>query len=415
MIICVPFEKVAPKGCEESEEETTYQFSYIEGSLVAKECTGCGNLLTYQYDFQYDDSQVIENYTLKGGDVLGFAMKGCLGEYADQRAGDDVYLYEDEDGGQVLVSQHGCEYPIEVEAVDCESLPEQATIVLIGCAESVLSKLGGEEGQVVMFNSGSTVSAADLPVYDPCDELPSVVSLVLTGCDEGTFSQLDGANGQVPMFNDDGTVTAQDLPDLDPCSEVLPTVTSLVVTGCADGVFSQIDGNTGQVLTFNSDATVSAQDLPEYDPCAEFALTFSLTMLGCEDGVWSGLSGSQNDLVTFNDDGTVSPQSLADINVYQEDFPGIARQDLTNKLITINHNQNAWPILTECFVLLASGEYLQIPGWSTSGGGVFYNWGSENFLTGQNNTLNTYYISVRYLPGLDPPDPTTVRVRLTFP
>lgn len=101
-------------------------------------------------------------------------------------------------------------------------------------------------------------------------------------------------------------------------------------------------------------------------------------------------------------------------NVYVFDQAGIARQDLSNKLITINHNQNAYPIRTECFYLLTSGEYVQFPGWCIDNGS-FYNWSADNFLTGQNNTLNTYHISIRYLPGLDTPDPTTVRVRLTFP
>lgn len=108
VVLCLPFEKVAPHVCPISLGDSPFQFSVIDGSLVYQCATGG----QWQFDISYDDSQLIPNYTLKGGDILGVECKGCVGKYADERAGNEVYIYTNDDGFQVLVSQHGCEYVI---------------------------------------------------------------------------------------------------------------------------------------------------------------------------------------------------------------------------------------------------------------------------------------------------------------
>lgn len=109
VILCVPWEKVAPHICPENAGNQPFQFSYIEGELVGECENSCGQ---WMFDVSYDIAQLNPGYELLGGDIIGAECKNCIGHYADQRAGNEVHVIEDEEGGQFLVSQHGCQYPL---------------------------------------------------------------------------------------------------------------------------------------------------------------------------------------------------------------------------------------------------------------------------------------------------------------
>lgn len=113
VVLCISYEKVAPLDCPESEEESVYTFRTIEGSLVSQELVCCGLSSQWKYVVSYDSAQVIPGYSLVGGDISSVACKGCVGQYAQDRAGDEVYVSVDEETlVKSLHSQHGCVYEL---------------------------------------------------------------------------------------------------------------------------------------------------------------------------------------------------------------------------------------------------------------------------------------------------------------
>ena len=113
MVLCVPFENVAPKPCPESEEDQTTQFSFIEGELIRKVHECAPGYEGWKYYFSYDDEQVLENYSLVAGDVLDFECKNCVDKALEQKIGSPSYVFtREEDGAVVFVNEQGCEYII---------------------------------------------------------------------------------------------------------------------------------------------------------------------------------------------------------------------------------------------------------------------------------------------------------------
>lgn len=109
-VLIVPWEKVAKKVCP---DESSFQYSYVEGQLVTQCRQVNAGLVQWQYDFSFDDDQLNPGYSINGGDVIAAFCKAGPAQYADERAGDEVSIVEDEAGLQTLVTQHGCEYPID--------------------------------------------------------------------------------------------------------------------------------------------------------------------------------------------------------------------------------------------------------------------------------------------------------------
>lgn len=112
VVMCVPFEKVRIRECPETEEPEGVQFDFVMGSLISKRCVGCGTLAEFQYLIEYDDEQLIDNYELLGGDVLGLSCLTCSDKAAIQLAGAPCYIYTDDDDNVIFVNQFGCQYTI---------------------------------------------------------------------------------------------------------------------------------------------------------------------------------------------------------------------------------------------------------------------------------------------------------------
>lgn len=114
IIICVPFDIVAAPSCTDSEEDQTYERSYIEGSLVSRTCQKIGCQTRFIYTISIDDSQLIEDHTLVGSEIISVFCETCATQWVKDLVGNEVYISTDDDGNQTLVSSHGCEYPITV-------------------------------------------------------------------------------------------------------------------------------------------------------------------------------------------------------------------------------------------------------------------------------------------------------------
>lgn len=112
VILCVSSNLVAQHLCPEggTTPETDFVWSYIEGILTAsKVLGGCGSCF-FNYTFQYDDDQLIEDAQLTSGDIFGVFCLDCLAQYVQDVVGDESYIRYNEDGSVTFISQHGCEY-----------------------------------------------------------------------------------------------------------------------------------------------------------------------------------------------------------------------------------------------------------------------------------------------------------------
>lgn len=107
VILCVDPDKVAPKVCPEIAEEQPFEY----GTIFATLRSYCKNNDAWIYYFHYDSDQLQEGETLLSADIFGALCQGCLTEWVEDRAGNEMYLEETEQGFS-LFSPHGCEYPI---------------------------------------------------------------------------------------------------------------------------------------------------------------------------------------------------------------------------------------------------------------------------------------------------------------
>lgn len=78
-----------------------------------KTSDSCLNVV-WHYTFQYDSESLANPDTpLATSDITGVFCKDCLTTWVEEHNGHDVSVVTEEDGSQTLISEHGCEYPIE--------------------------------------------------------------------------------------------------------------------------------------------------------------------------------------------------------------------------------------------------------------------------------------------------------------
>lgn len=117
VILCLPANLVAPKGCPTGAEEATsgYTWRTIEAIVTyvtASNGNGCGTV--YRHTFNYDTDLIVNGSTnpLTPADILGAVCQGCLTDWVKEVAGNEVSIETDEGGNQTLITQHGCRFQL---------------------------------------------------------------------------------------------------------------------------------------------------------------------------------------------------------------------------------------------------------------------------------------------------------------
>jgi len=102
---------IAPTECTEPSTDT-YVGAFADATICQWYSTGDCNGL-YVYTFSYDDSILADDTVpLQPADITGVFCKDCMFNYFEYKVGSEVYIRENPDGSQSLISQHGCEYVI---------------------------------------------------------------------------------------------------------------------------------------------------------------------------------------------------------------------------------------------------------------------------------------------------------------
>jgi len=115
VILCVRSNLVGPKACAAgaTSPDTTFVFRTIEGTVMTAlmaDTSPCGT--TYRYVITYDDSQLLAGKKLTARDVLGVFCQGCMTDWVKEQVGNEVVIETNILGGQTLITQHGCQFPI---------------------------------------------------------------------------------------------------------------------------------------------------------------------------------------------------------------------------------------------------------------------------------------------------------------
>jgi len=112
VIICLNNpDLIAQQECPITLDGTVFSYNHILGQLVqTKKFQNCGKWY-FEYTIAYDDADLVPPNLIICTDVSGIVCEGCLTTFVRDTAGQEVYI-EDGPGGQELVTQHGCRYPI---------------------------------------------------------------------------------------------------------------------------------------------------------------------------------------------------------------------------------------------------------------------------------------------------------------
>jgi len=123
VILCVREELIAPKVCYPDPladplvtEGTSHIFHTITGALVTEQrIKDTFGRCAYQYEFTYDDLQLVPDTSLASADILGVFCDGCLAQYMRDLAGVGVQVAlvpatESEPAKVRLINQFGCIY-----------------------------------------------------------------------------------------------------------------------------------------------------------------------------------------------------------------------------------------------------------------------------------------------------------------
>jgi hypothetical protein len=171
VVLCIRPEIIAPYVCAEGDDpETPFVLHTIPATLLNwnKTTQGCGRkcITTYRYVFQYDDESLVPPNLLVCGDIEGVFCRGCLTEYIDDKVGYDVTVIEGEDG-QVLVNQHGCEFPLSAgddvpnAAVDSESIDITLSGTLNRTIEADVILSNSVDNALVLLGNGLYVAPSE--------------------------------------------------------------------------------------------------------------------------------------------------------------------------------------------------------------------------------------------------------------
>lgn len=183
VILCVPTAKVAPHACANSEvPEQPYEYRFIEAQLTAVKTTRDSCQFLYLHTICYDDAVIAEGETLEADDVTGVFCKGCIAQFIEDTAGNEVALRENDGGTLTLITQHGCEYTFSpggstgFSVDDTESVNLSLTGVVLTADVNVSADVGNAltvqpDGLFVPPASGVTVSDT------------ATVDMTLTGAD----------------------------------------------------------------------------------------------------------------------------------------------------------------------------------------------------------------------------------------
>lgn len=104
---------IVPTECT-TPSEGTYVGAFAEATICQWYSTGDCNGI-FVYTFSYDDAILADSEVpLQPADISGVFCRDCMTSYYDYKVGSEVYLKDEDDGSQTLISQHLCEYPIDV-------------------------------------------------------------------------------------------------------------------------------------------------------------------------------------------------------------------------------------------------------------------------------------------------------------
>lgn len=236
VFLCVPPEIVAAHACP-AEGDQPYEYSYIEATLTKETCVSAYGCVKAHYDywFSYDDAQLIEGAVLTGTSITGIVCDNCYTQLIRDFAGNEVEVITDEYyGGQSLVTQHGCVYPLaagyplEVEDTDTIDLtindaPPQTLSADLNISETVdnmielepdgvyVDACGDYGNRAAIYESNSTNTTGDLS--DKLDTITSAISSVTlnssTPCRNFKVLLLMEFNVQmsIEFISDPGTIT----------------------------------------------------------------------------------------------------------------------------------------------------------------------------------------------------------------
>lgn len=193
IIICLKDSvEVAQKACvlegeaPEITEETDFPYHTIEGEITSRTTvsTSC-EVKTYEYNLKYDDGQLGGGGIAKT-DIEGIILDDCYAAYSRELAGNDVYVEERDPGVFTLVSQHGCEYELDlIKAAerfvfeDFEGeITAEAPLTIVSSTVTTMRVFRLGTLRIVAYNVQVELGGADgefiyLPLPDPGTLVPN--------------------------------------------------------------------------------------------------------------------------------------------------------------------------------------------------------------------------------------------------
>lgn len=151
VLLCVPVAIIAPREATPNFEYHTIEASITARSVINDCCGGTYN----KYTISYDDTQLVGQIPLRADQIQGIVCRGCLTNWVEDVAGDDVVVIDNGDSTQTLVNQHGGMYPLVVTGQN-----------LLNC-EYVASQFGGTN-QAALANAIATIAGAQATLYIDC-------------------------------------------------------------------------------------------------------------------------------------------------------------------------------------------------------------------------------------------------------
>lgn len=126
VILCIAAGKVAPFECSYgyADPYDEFQLNTLDAQLLSLKCYKKNGVIYTQYKFTYDETKLVDPSTpLVEADIKGVVCEGCLSQWIREQVGNEIFV---EQYGDVvtIISQHGCEFTIDVSGgeLSCESV-----------------------------------------------------------------------------------------------------------------------------------------------------------------------------------------------------------------------------------------------------------------------------------------------------
>lgn len=133
-----PFDCFPPTDPETEQPPISYVPAHICQAYTLGDCSPS----RWYYTFSYSSDRLANvDIPLQPADIDGVFCNDCMISFFAERLGSEVYLRDDEGGGQTLITQHQCEYPIASGSVTTPWEDYSDSIVITGDGTNTLSAI----------------------------------------------------------------------------------------------------------------------------------------------------------------------------------------------------------------------------------------------------------------------------------